>query len=313
MLQEEQVHQTLHNIKRVSPYGSGAFKVQIETRKKVVVAIFSEEDLESILPLDIRSQMVNNKERLLVWAGNKSMALSRYILEAVKPVENSEKLYVKHLNENCLDFRHENLHWSRNSSGKPKSPKNNRRPKKIVLKWNGHRLLFNTEEESEEALERLKNGELIHNIHQTARRRRRPMTEVSGSSTSDWAIWLRQRQIELCEVREWIGNERIPHPFEDENLRRILIEGWKQFGTDQTRLLAIGLAMWMDRKTQSLLDDSKIKPGLSDNQFCVMMRATNFTDPFEDFQDEFFRAQEKWGQVKMPNPKTSFSAEMVVR
>jgi hypothetical protein len=310
MLQEQSVYHSQSNTKRVLPYGPEAFKVQVETRRKLIVAIFSSEDLEGILPLDIRSQFVNKKERLLIWAGRKSMALSRYILESFDPIENSEKFYVRHKNENNLDFRRENLCWSTSSSGKIRPKKrDNLNPRKVVLVWNGHRLLFNDQQEADEAHERLKNGEFVHNIFQTARKRKRPMTEVSGGSTSDWAIWLRQRQIELCEVKEWINNERKPYPFEDEYLRRILSEGWRQFGTDKTRLLAVGLAMWMDRKTQSIPDDPNFKPGSNDHRLCVIMRATTFTDPFEDFQEEFTEPERNGATQKCQKPKHLFQGK----
>jgi hypothetical protein len=303
------------NIKRVIPYGPDGYKVAIDSGRKTLVIIISPEDLEAIIPLDIKSQVSRGKERALIWAQRKSLSLSRYIMEEAEPRSDMDKLYVRHKNDNTLDFRRNNLVWSLGPSGRIITPEVGDRhelERKVVLKWKGFRLLFLTQEEADAAKKRLDEGESPYNILQTGRKRNRSLSDVGGASMADWAIWLRQRQLEMQEIRAWMTGMRDPRPHEDEYLRRVLDRGWTQFGTENARLLAVGVAEWMNREAQAepvLLPDD---PGYGGHRATIIAKALVFNDPLEDFSEEFTEAYTKWAYPEMPNVKASFSLESEV-
>lgn len=306
------------NVKRVAPY-AGAYKVRIDTGSKNFVIIVDGEDLEAIIPLDIKTQLANGKQRAVIWADRKSLSLSRYIMEDANPRSDAAKLYVRHMNENTLDFRRKNLVWSLGSSGRIITPDEGDRhelERKVVLKWKGFRLLFLTKDEAEAAKLRLDAGESPYNILQTGRERTRALSDAGGASVADWAIWLRQQQREMAEVRAWQTDMRNPYPFEDEYLRRILDRGWTQFGTENARLLAIGLGMWMDRKAQDEPVLALNHPGLPQHRINALLKCIDFNDgygdPFEDWSEEFSDSYTTWAYAEMPQPKASFSLESEV-
>jgi hypothetical protein len=312
---EPTLYECPFNTKRVIPYGPDGYKVAIDHGKKTTVIIISREDLEAIIPLDIKTQVSRGKERALIWAQRKSLSLGRYILEEAEPREDMAKLYVRHRNENTLDFRRGNLVWSLGPSGRIVTPEvGDRRElqRKVVLKWKGFRLLFLTKEEAEAAKKRLDEGESPYNILQTGRKRNRSLSEVGGPSIADWAIWLRQRQIEMSDIRAWMTGVREPRPHEDEYLRRILDRGWTQFGTESARLLAVGVAEWMNREAQSEPVLPLDNPGYGTHRSTVIAKALTFHDPFEDFTELFSETYANWAYPEMPQVKASFSLKSEV-
>ena len=290
--------------------GDETYRVTCVTSSQTFTIKVSPEDIDAIMPLNLKSQYSRNNLRILIWAGRKSLSLSRYIMEGFDLREDLEKLYVRHINGDTTDFRRNNLAWSLSTSGRIITPENPNHQcslgRKIVLKWKGMRLLFLEQEEADAALKKLEAGESPSMIIQTGRQRFTDWNHVAGDSSTDWAMWLRPRRQEISEIKEWLNQVRKPYPFEDEYLRRIITEGIKFIGTPECKLFAVGVAMWMDRKTQMESPLPEHARGRL-KQINALVKRYSFRDPFEDFTEEYIRIYENYAYVQMPEVRASFS------
>lgn len=302
-------------MKHVERYTEDSSKILVRESGPFFVIIVSNEDIDAVMPLNLKSQFSKGNERCLIWADKRSLSLTRFIKEGCDPRDDMAKLYVRHLNGDTMDFRRDNLAWSLGKSGRIITPEVGDRhdlERKKLLEWQGHRLLFLTDEEREDARKRLEAGESVFNILQTGRQRfRRDTLYIAGESAADWARWLRGRHKEISEIREWLLDIRPPRPFEDPQFKAMMMEAWKFADTEDCRMLAQCIAMWMDRKTQAT-------PVLEPDDYGGLRRvnvlAKNYTyrDPFDDFQELFSEFYKNKATPEMPVVKASFSLESEV-
>lgn len=298
--------------KTAEAYLEGSHRIVVDNGSQVFAIIVSDEDLEAVMPLCLKAQSSRDKLRVIVWAGRKSLSLCRYVQEAAAPVEEMGRLFVRHVNGDPMDFRRENLAWSVGSSGKIAPPKEDEdeRERPFCVNWKRRRLLFARKEEAEAARDRLAKGEPPESIVQTGRKRMRFASTVAGANVAEWAIWLRMRPRELAEMREWMVGARLPEPWEDESMRRMAEEGWRGFGTEDCRLLALSVAEWMDRKAQAVEEVDEERR--DDRRLLALLKGTTMRDPFEDFDEPFHWLYKNHAALEMPVSRTSFSPESEV-